>query len=382
MTSKANIKVNTNYFNERMLQLFNSINRINKDNEENKCFLDVCSLMNVFDLIYKGVNDQYRKKLDDSELDKIIKLTPPSMSYRRGVFLRNGYHFKNNYKKEMEDTTILDFVPYTQKEVDRINKAVCRKFKNWMLPDVKFFDKPLGDYVFYIKDQSYFIGDWVHPFEEDDTRDGNFYISNDEIISIDTMRHPNGITIDEYQSKRLDSIIISLPYKDIDHFMLIIMPNRPHTQKELIEFCNDKLRVDDIVEFYDNKKKKRYDYFTIPKFKLESKWRLNSNTINNDVDDDDDDDSCNYLKVILNKSINCGNISDKLDRYVYNMINLESVSKIECNEIGTSIFTKSSGYATDSVPQKKLEIDKSFVFMIMNNNFMISKIGLFTGISD
>ena len=380
--------INNKYtYNYDILKLFNSMNNTS-NNDNNKSFIfDVSSFTNAINLFYQGIANDYKVKHFDSKtnLKHILAIAPKSMKCRKsGVFLRKGYEFTKDYELQFDTNNVLDIVPTKNKDVERINKEVFEKFRNtWTLGDnVAFFDDVLDDIPLYIKDQSYFISDWKYQFKLEETSKEKFFssYSNGKYDYLDLdMMHRDQCTLDTYDCEKLNCLMVSLPYNECNnHSMLIIMPNEPHSKKQLIQFCNEKLtKTDVIAKFYDNKYSIVYDEIYFPKFNLETKWLLSNRYTTFDSDKNDD----NYiLRQILNPKIPLTNISK--DLIGFNYVDILSISNFINHEYGISVVgetdnTLVSDYAKDE--PEILKINKSFIFMIMNKDCLISKIGMFVG---
>ena len=368
-------ELNKKQFNKDILKLFNCINNINKINDSR--FLDISSILNVLTLAYKGIDKKSKKKIkSDINLKELLKYNMPiSINHRSGVFINNKYKFSQCYLKENNNNNVLSSIPMNEADKENINKKISEKFPSWNNPNEKNFFKhhSFNDITLYIKDQSYFTGEWEYKFSEN-TIAHEFFTGEYDKITIPMMIGRN-FDLYSYESEKLNSIFIQMNYKEIDYSMLVIMPHNPHCKYKLIKFCKNNLTAEDIKEFDRNKKLVKYNEVKFPKFELKSEWDLNSN-INFDK-------YCSYLKDFFdNEKINYRNISHSL--YDFEMVNFVFTSTISFtnnnnnnnnNEESNFIFEKDF----HNNQNNKLIIDKSFIFIIMNKEFMISKIGIFVG---
>ena len=378
------------FSNRKMLEFFNHlINNNNNiiDNNDIKsslfssCIIDLYSFMNILKLIYKSLDKKGKKELDETIFEIIVNIPPIAMNYRCGIFIKEGYQYKDTYLKKLEKIAILDFIPRTKEDIDRINKAICEIFKNWTLPGVKFFDdeeKELNnndDYVVMIKDQSYFNEEWLyHKFDNYNNNNDDFHIGYGLTISIPIIHlfDPSSDTMDIYQYKQLNSTFISLPYKNIKYSMLIIMPDKPHTKQELIQFCNDKLKIDNIDEFYKKKTKVQYNFVNFPKnFEFKSNWQFKHDII---------ESSLSSASNQNGPTINLSNISNDLSNDIsFQLVNLKSGFNIKCDAVNIDDVNYNARFLAER--PNILKINKCFVFMIIDNDYsIINKIGIFTGI--
>ena len=424
-------------FDNHAIYFFKVMNKINNNNnnKDSSCFLDLSNNFIIFKLIYQSLDSKYRKRKMGrffSEFFTYTGYTP--LNYRSGIFIKKGYEFNSKYLEKVTNDkrlTVIDIIPKDEKEMNKINEIINRN-KKWTI-DENFFDSlPPDNCVVYIKSQSKFITDWLYAFD-DNLTENDFYIGNEQ-KTIVTMMHQYNVRYENYITD--DYTFVSMPFKDADYSMLVIMPNeKAYTKNELIQLLGrkdarfadrigekfirregkkDRLVADDIIIFYKYKKPIVYNYVSFPKFEFQSKWYFDHNNNNNDYNDNDFDDNddnlfskyCEYnrfkkyqyLEAFLNPSSKITNIiikgkkESENEMMINNMafdniinekeeekINIESVSNIKCNTFGTKPLKNSMLRPSNNINNSYLNINKSFIYMILYRHFIISKIGVFVG---
>ena len=419
-----------NRFDNHAIYFFKVMNKINDNNSS--CFLDITDNFIIFKLIYESLDSGYRKNnmgrffFDFFRYPLIYKdngYIP--MNYRSGVFIKKGYEINNEYLKKItsdKGLTIVDIIPKNEKEMNKINQKTLNK--KWTIDENLFDSLPPDNCAVYIKSQSRFIIDWLYTFDDNLTKN-DFYIGNGQ-KTIVNMMHQYNVRYENYITD--DYTFVSMPFKDVDYSMLVIMPNKKaYTKNELIQLLSredarfknvigekcihrygreDKIIADDITIFYKYKKPIVYNYVSFPKFEFQSKWYFDNNNDYNDNDFDDNDGNrykeyCEdqkfinyqYLEAFLNPSTKITNIikgekesenNMAFDNNIINekeeeKINIESVSNIKCNTFGTKPLKNSMLRPSNNINNSYLNINKSFIYIILYKGFIISKMGVFVG---
>ena len=361
----------------------NSNSRNNYESLTSNC-MDVSSLFNIFKLLYHGTGKKTKERLSNkTNLKKIIEAMPESEhTYTRsGVFIQASNTFNNTYHRMFNRNSLLHYIPTDEKKRKIANNLIVNKFQNWPVEEEPFFKHPISSNPrLLIRDQSYFKGKWETPFDRKKTIVEDFYIGNDKKIKIPMMTsHDENkepiLTYFDIESKML---FASLPYTN-GYSMLVIKPEQPHTKEQLFNLLVEKqITANSISDFYNLKGK--LTWFTekkLPKFEFESSFELNNNTNFNQKAFD----SCSYLKIIFDKSIDLSNI-DNNPNNIADCIVINSETKIINNEDGTFVKSQSDFYGFDNcqkIDPKCLKIDSNFIFMIVDENKVISKVALYVG---
>ena len=379
-----------NQLNNEILKFFDFFTKINNEtkNKRTNCLFDVLSITNVINILFLGLNSETKIKIKkDSMLTDLLKYVPKPTSRRVGIFLRNPMVFEQSYAKKIAKLNVyIANLPSNEVIRHDMNKSISRFFPDWPEPEEEFFPFLLSPNIrLYIKDQSDFHGIWEKRFKSWDTKLGAFHVGPNKTIKVDMMVMKNddeNLLTYHYRNELENSMFVSMPYKDKKHSMLIIMPEKPSSKNDLINLVVNHLTAEIISDFYYNKGEfVEYQYKTMPKFSFESQWNLSSNDsklVNIDKN------CCPYMNTIFNNNVDLTNICESLSSKSREGMELVSISKVENKEDGTFIKTETQLFETDGhydVPEnlKKLIIDKSFIFIIVNKDKFICDIGIFAG---
>ena len=371
---------NTLYtLNSEILNLFITLNDIEYDNN-NSCHMDICSISKVLRLAYYGTNIERKYDLwNKTNLIDLIQLSA-TQDHRTGMFIRKDFEynedFKNKYENE-EEVVFFNFIPRCKTETQKINRLMEYNFPRWLKHDQEDFLKiplsPRNNECLYIRDESYFNGIWDHSFDENKTRMGNFQCGGGKSINIPMMEGGSAM-IQKYDCKSTNSLIVILEYKKYKHAMFIIMPNEPHTKSELIDFCKNNLNGEKLFDYQTKLLHKSYKKRFMPKFEIETEWYLNSRKTPSP-----------YFSILFkNNSIDFSTICNKIKDRRDEGIELTSVSRIKNTEYGTTMLIASEYEENDDddddIPQEDILIlNKSFIYMIMDDLNSIVNIGIFVG---
>lgn len=112
----------------------------------------------------------------------------------------------------------------------------------------------------------YFKGFWTEKFEY--TYKAPFYLNDRDSVTVDLMSIEENFSYGVLSD--LDSTAISLPYKDSNMYMLIVLPNS-RTGLSALERKLLNVDLSGILQKLD----KRTDFVKMPKFKIEFDMKLN-----------------------------------------------------------------------------------------------------------
>ena len=113
----------------------------------------------------------------------------------------------------------------------------------------------------------YFKGEWVQEFNQEDTREENFYITPEETVKVDMMRRLDEEAEFPYY-ETADLQILEMPYSGEETSMLVLLP-----KEDNLEEVEKQLTGENLVIWQENLKKQRVKVY-FPKFKLETKYFL------------------------------------------------------------------------------------------------------------
>ena len=170
--------------------------------------------------------------------------------------------------------------------------------------------------------------------------------------------------------------------------MVIVMPKKPHTKKQLLDLITNKtITAEDLRDFHAYQgEQKDYIKKRFPLINIKTRWDLEKVTVPFDEMDPDKASSVSYLKTIMSDQLNLMNISTSLSPGSFNGISLLSSTDIITSADGTDSGASISENAVDCSVKVEhnpiLHIDKSFLFFVVKNmgeNILISKLGCFVG---
>ena len=350
--------------------------------KESNC-MDSSSIMNVLRLVFDAADGKYKESLKEANLEEMFNAIPVSMYNRLGAFINSNGKFNEDFCKRFEKDIVFNFIPFDKEIMNICNNDIDKKFPDWPLKNDKFFDKPINDINrrVYIKDQSYFSGEWKKSFDKEYGRDNiDFFIGDNKKVKVHMMSsgwfEESLLT---YLDEKLNILYVSLPYKE-KYSMLVIMPKIPHTKMQLLDLLkNGKISVNSIMDFFTlNGKYVKYDKKMMPKFSFESKFHFSNCQVS------DDDDIPIFIKTILdNSKIDLNNMIENF-QIGCDSIKLTSTSKVKNIETGTYIKSETNFDALDGcgIIDKVLLLNNSFIFIIYDQKYIFHKIGVCLGEND
>ncbi len=111
----------------------------------------------------------------------------------------------------------------------------------------------------------YFKGDWVQTFDKENTQEARFYQSDKSISSCSLM-----YAKDDFKYAQFDGFqAIELPYSGDDLSMVVLLPKRESSLKQMLQSLNIK-ELDTQLRTLKNQKVELW----LPKFKLETSYEL------------------------------------------------------------------------------------------------------------
>lgn len=111
----------------------------------------------------------------------------------------------------------------------------------------------------------YFKGDWVQTFDKENTQEAQFYQSNKSVSLCSLM-----VAKDDFKYAQFDGFqAIELPYSGDDLSMVVLLPQRESSLKQMLQSLNMK-ELDTQLRALKNQKVELW----LPKFKLETSYEL------------------------------------------------------------------------------------------------------------
>lgn len=144
-----------------------------------------------------------------------MNYSQPKLSIANALVLKD----LNKVYQSYQDTIKLDYGGEVfEGDLDSINKWASDKTEGKIPSILKYLDP---NFVCVLLNAVYFKGDWVMPFEVEDTGDMPFNVSSLEAIKVSTMNQTDHFSLIERDKYRA----ISLPYKGGKVTMVVVLPN-------------------------------------------------------------------------------------------------------------------------------------------------------------
>ncbi|NWX15166.1 ZPI inhibitor, partial [Aegotheles bennettii] len=212
-------------------------------------------------------------------------------------------------------------IPELFEELDRHNKLL------------------LVDYIF-------FKGKWVYPFNSKFTEMETFHINKYRSVQVPMMFKSDKInsTFDE----NLRCTVIKLPYKGKAHMLIVI----PEKEGDYISL-EDHLTTDLVEAWLGNMKTRKVD-ISLPKFKLEQKYKLKKLLHGLGI------------KNLFTRTADLGHLTDQ--GYV-GVSQVVQKAIIEVDEEGTEATAASGSEITAFTMPPVIKVDRPFLFMIFEETF-------------
>ncbi|XP_065215757.1 uncharacterized protein LOC135842293 [Planococcus citri] len=165
---------------------------------------------------------------------------------------------KNYYKNEVQQ---VNFPKENSEVTDIINNWVSNNTKNRIQ---KLFQNRIpSDTRLLLASTLFFNATWQNQFKQWATKDEKFNTGFNEVTVKIMMNHPEYVPY--WKNDTLQFEAISLPYKDNEFSMAVILPNRNKSISDLIDDLKPEHQHQLIREFQS---KTEYVYYKIPRFKF------------------------------------------------------------------------------------------------------------------
>ncbi len=145
--------------------------------------------------------------------------------------------------------------------VDIINNWVAENTEGLI---EEIIDEIPDEIVMYLVNALYFKGDWLRPFDLEDTHSADFHLEDGESVEVEMMRQEGRFAL--YSSA--DVHLIELPYGDSLFTMSVMMPADP--ELPLDQFIQEQITSENLSNWRSNLNVSERDVtLMLPKFELE-----------------------------------------------------------------------------------------------------------------
>ncbi|KAM6311443.1 LOW QUALITY PROTEIN: protein Z-dependent protease inhibitor [Aegotheles albertisi] len=262
-------------------------------------------------------------------------------------FIRKDFRLKEsflNLSKQYFDMDFLrvDFQNFTEAKFV-INQNINKRTKG-KIPEL--FEELDRHNKLLLVDYIFFKGKWVYPFNSKFTEMETFHINKYRSVQVPMMFKSDKInsTFDE----NLRCTVIKLPYKGKAHMLIVI----PEKEGDYISL-EDHLTTDLVEAWLGNMKTRKVD-ISLPKFKLEQKYKLKKLLHGLGI------------KNLFTRTADLGHLTDQ--GYV-GVSQVVQKAIIEVDEEGTEATAASGSEITAFTMPPVIKVDRPFLFMIFEETF-------------
>jgi len=197
---------------------------------EGQTFDDMASTLHVDGLSRAEINAGYRDLIDLLiDLDPKVTFTIANAIWHRDTFDVEADFLKTN--QDYFDATVAGLDFSRAAAADRMNRWVEDNTNGRISEIVKAPLDPLM--MLYLMNALYFQGDWMHPFDEEQTDEADFTRADGSTVTIDMMRQAEARRFGFFENEQLQ--MIDLPYGDSLFSMTIVLPREEESLESVIE---------------------------------------------------------------------------------------------------------------------------------------------------
>jgi len=257
-----------------------------KDRESGNMFFSPFSISSALAMTYEGAKGETAEEMesvfyfpkDDNTrrqeylavIDEINKQGKEyQLSTANALWAEEDYSFLQEYFDVVDEyyggkVTNMDFKSKTEQSRIIINDWVEEK-TNDKIKDLIPSGVINSLTRLVLTNAIYFKGEWVRQFNEDDTREENFRISNNESAMVPMMQRTDEEAKFNYaENSQLQ--ILEMPYSGEEISMLILLPKDDDLQR-----LENSLSFENLSEWKEDLKEERVKVY-VPKFKFETKY--------------------------------------------------------------------------------------------------------------
>ncbi len=280
--------LNIRQLNAQTTDYFNSLNRYSFDLyrgikvEKENLFLSPLSTYFALLVAYEGSRNKtkqefekvlYLKSSGSLKNDYLHNLagsqdSSPGLIVSNAIWLNKNFQVEDGYRKSVSEKYFSDFKQTdfadAEKAASDINRWVSEK-TNQRINTIADAGNINPDTKILISNAVYFKGEWLNKFEKQKTISGTFFADAENQYKIDFMKMTE--MLQYFENEELQ--FISKPYRGSDFSFCIILPKKIFGIEEIEKKMN--------FNFFKEISENTYitlTSFTMPKFKLESKYEL------------------------------------------------------------------------------------------------------------
>ncbi len=254
--------------------------------EEENIFFSPYSIFTAFSMAYEGAKGetavQIREAFNFSEDDRLRRmgsrqihqmLSKENDNYELGVgnamWMQKNYDLLESFTDVVEnyylsEAHLLNFIDNPEGSRETINDWVAGK-TNDLIEELLPERSISVDTRVVLTNAIYFKGDWKDEFDEDLTRNEDFYVTPKETVEVPMMRR----TEETYEYYKNDDVqVLRLPYKGDELSMVVVLPKDKN-----ISALEDSLTLEKRNYWRENLFSTDVDVY-LPKFELDTDYNL------------------------------------------------------------------------------------------------------------
>jgi len=217
------------------------------------------------------INENYKMLID-----ALASVDPKVlMSIANSIWYKQEFEVEQDFINVNQDYFYAEVSPLNFNDPDAvttINNWVANKTNDKI---TEILDAIPADAVMYLINAIYFKGIWKYEFDESDTEEKPFYLSNGTTKDIPMMVQEGSFNY--FSNDILQAV--EMPYGAGNYSMIILLPQYNKTPDDIIEQLSNENWNNWLSEFYEAEKVQIH----LPKFKFEYKNKLNDELINMDM---------------------------------------------------------------------------------------------------
>ena len=233
---------------------------------EEETYEEMREVMHLHAMGKKEINEAFK-----SLIELLTDLDPKvTLQIANSVWHRLSLPVKEDF---LERLTI--YYGAKVQELDFADPASVDIINDWVSENTEglietIIDEIPDEMVMYLINALYFKGDWLRPFDTDDTRPRDFRLEDGSSVQVDMMRQESRFAT--YFSDEVQ--MIELPYGDSLFSMTVLMPNDP--EMPIDRFVEESLSAENLNNWRLNLSVGSRDVILqLPKFELEYEIEYN-----------------------------------------------------------------------------------------------------------
>ena len=233
---------------------------------EEETYEEMRDVLHLHAMGKKEINEAFK-----SLIELLIELDPKvTLQIANSVWHRLSLPVKEDFLERLTE-----YYGAKVQELNFADPASVDIINDWVRENTEglietIIDEIPDDMVMYLINALYFKGDWLRPFDTDDTRPGDFRLEDGSSVQVDMMRQESRFAT--YFSDEVQ--MIELPYGDSLFSMTVLMPNDP--EMPIDRFVEESLSAENLNNWRANLSVGSRDVILqLPKFELEYEIEYN-----------------------------------------------------------------------------------------------------------